>query len=295
MFIARFLTLLLAFSLIGQGAATAQDKPQPALWKLSDADTTIYLFGTIHALPKDMVWNVGTVRAAFESADTLAVEVAEANDARENLQPMMAMGLAAPGSLPPLAERVPETVRPALKALIARTPFPPAALDRFETWLAALILVAPAVTDAGLDPETGADRALMAEARARGIATIGLETMAQQLGYFDTLPETDQRALLNATVKDGGDIGKEFRELVAAWAKGDVAKLEKLADDELKASAHLRDVLLTARNARWADWLSQRLASPGTVFVAVGAGHLAGKDSVQKMLEKKRLKVIRVQ
>lgn len=295
MFTPRFFALLLAFSLIGPGAATAQDRPKPALWKLSDADTTIYLFGTVHALPRNMAWNVGAVRTAFDAADTLAVEVAEAEDAKANLQPMMAMGLAAPGSLPPLVERVPERARPALRALVARTPFPPAALDRFETWLAALILVAPTITDAGLDPATGADRALMAEARTRGIATVGLETMTQQLGYFDALPETDQRALLNATVRDGGNVGKEYRALVAAWAKGDVAMLEKLADDELKASAHLRDVLLTARNARWADWISQRLATPGTVFVAVGAGHLAGKDSVQKMLVKRRLKVIRVQ
>jgi hypothetical protein len=54
-------------------------------------------------------------------------------------------------------------------------------------------------------------------------------------------------------------------------------------------------VLLTRRNARWAEWIDARLDRPGTVFLAVGAGHLAGRDSVQAMLEKRGIKAKRVQ
>jgi uncharacterized protein YbaP (TraB family) len=52
--------------------------------------------------------------------------------------------------------------------------------------------------------------------------------------------------------------------------------------------------LLTDRNARWAQWIDGRLKQPGTVFVAVGAGHLAGSDSVQRQLRKRGIKVRRV-
>src|SRR3546814_12586215 len=81
----------------------------------------------------------------------------------------------------------------------------------------------------------------------------------------------------------------------SAGARGDVTALEELADDELKANPNVRKVLLTSRNARWADWIAKRMDTPGTVFVAVGAGHLAGDDSVQHMLGLKKLDVERVQ
>ena len=47
----------------------------------------------------------------------------------------------------------------------------------------------------------------------------------------------------------------------------------------------LAQVLLIQRNGNWAKWIKDRLARPGTVFVAVGAGHLAGKGSVQDQLK----------
>src|SRR3546814_1294920 len=81
---------------------------------------------------------------------------------------------------------------------------------------------------------------------------------------------------------------EQFQQLIAAWARGDVTALEELADDELKANPNVRKVLLTSRNARWADWIAKRMDTPGTVFVAVGAGHLAGDDSVQHMLGLKK-------
>src|SRR3546814_8969789 len=86
---------------------------------------------------------------------------------------------------------------------------------------------------------------------------------------------------------------EQFQQLIAAWARGDVTALEELADDELKANPNVRKVLLTSRNARWADWIAKRMDTPGTVFVAVGAGHLAGDDSVQHMLGLKKLDVER--
>ena len=42
-------------------------------------------------------------------------------------------------------------------------------------------------------------------------------------------------------------------------------------------------------------WLTKRLERPGQAFVAVGAGHLAGNDSVIDLLEQQGLTVVRVQ
>jgi uncharacterized protein YbaP (TraB family) len=54
-------------------------------------------------------------------------------------------------------------------------------------------------------------------------------------------------------------------------------------------------MMFTERNARWADWIAARMRTPGTVFVAIGAGHLAGKDSVLVRLAEKGLPSSRVE
>ena len=49
--------------------------PGPALWKVADADTTIYLFGTVHALPQGKEWFDGRIERAFDASDEMVTEV----------------------------------------------------------------------------------------------------------------------------------------------------------------------------------------------------------------------------
>ena len=83
--------------------------------------------------------------------------------------------------------------------------------------------------------------------------------------------------------------------MLAAWSHGVLAGFARSFVVETQLSPELRRILMAQRNARWADWIKARMDKPGTVFIAVGAGHLAGRDSVESMLEAKGLKVKRVQ
>jgi uncharacterized protein YbaP (TraB family) len=83
--------------------------------------------------------------------------------------------------------------------------------------------------------------------------------------------------------------------MLTAWETGDVDGIARSFDDETQMSAELREALMKQRNARWSEWLKARLDKPGTVFVAVGAGHLAGSDSVIRLLAARGLKVTRLQ
>jgi uncharacterized protein YbaP (TraB family) len=83
--------------------------------------------------------------------------------------------------------------------------------------------------------------------------------------------------------------------MLNAWTRGDVKAIAKSFNSDLSDAIELRDALLTRRNANWANWVKGRLDQPGTVLVAVGAGHLAGDQSVQTMLQRRGLKVTRVQ
>jgi uncharacterized protein YbaP (TraB family) len=263
------------------------------MWKLADADTVIYLFGSFHLLPKGLAWRTPAFDRALASSDVLVLEIANLDDQMALAQTLMTMGMS-PG-LPPVAERVPAEKREALKAMIAESGIPEALLDRMETWAVGLMLTGVEFKRLGLDPNSGVERTLGADWKASGKPVEGLETAEQQFGFFDRLSEDSQRKFLVALLDTPDKSKREFAEMLNAWEVGDVDGIARSFDDETQMSAELREALMKRRNARWSEWLKARLDRPGTVFVAVGAGHLAGSDSVLRLLAAKGLKVTRLQ
>lgn len=274
-------------------AVSAASGKGPALWAVKDADTTIYLFGTIHMLPEGTQWLMPPIAKAFDTSDTLVLEVLGTNDAKVTTPIILKMGYT-PG-LPPLAERVPADDRAELAAAITHAGVPGPALDAMETWLATMSLSTARIQKLGYGIEGGVEYQLSTRAVAQRKRIEGLETMTEQLGFFDTLPEAEQRTLLVNSLDDITDIDAVIKSAVKSWQAGDVDAVAELLEDDTRDSPGLAKRLLTDRNLNWANWIEKRLAStPGTVFVAVGTGHLAGKDSVQSMLEAKGLKVERL-
>jgi len=272
-------------------AAATAEAPRPALWKLSDADTDIYLFGTIHILPAGFEWRTPAIDAALAESDELVLETVLGDDPAKSAQAMMAKGMS-PNN-PPILDRVPADRRAALQQLMTSTGVPAAALDRMDTWAAALILFTTQFQKMGLTGKSGVETALQGAAGTKPVS--GLETIEQQFGFFDNLSEESQRLFLVATIDDSIDVREQFEKMIAAWASGDTDAIAATFDAPASMSPELREVLMTRRNAAWAEWIAKRMERPGTVMVAVGAGHLAGRDSVQAMLAAKGLRVERVQ
>jgi uncharacterized protein YbaP (TraB family) len=276
-------------------AVTAPPGPaHPALWEVSDPDTTIYLFGTIHLLPPKYSWENAPIERAIAKSDGLVVEtIVDSQNPQEMAAAFQSLGFA-PG-LPPIVDRVSPAKRPLLLAAIAKSGLPPAAFDRMKTWAAAFTLLTLQYKAVGIGGEDGVEMTLRQQFSKAGKPVGQLETNAEQLGFFGVLPEEAQRMLLEGAVEKPEAMGKEFQTMLAAWSKGDVPAIAKVFNDDLSASPALLDALVKRRNAHWSQWIEKRLAAPGTVFVAVGAGHLAGPDSVQTLLEGRGLKVRRLQ
>jgi hypothetical protein len=285
--------LALAGCATGPGAGSTSRAPLPAMWKVADADTTIYLFGTIHALPPGQTWRSPAFEKALASADELVLEVANTDDPAAGAAAMMKLGVS-PGQMA-LRLRVPEEKRGALDAMVKSAGIPAGALDRMETWAAAVVLLGVSFQQMGLDASLGVEKALTGPFKASGKPVRGLETMEEQFGFFDSLPEEQQRTFLLGVLESPDEAKKQLDAMIAAWAKGDQAALARAFEDEQNLTPELRAVLLTRRNAKWAEWLDARMDRPGVSFVAVGAGHLAGRDSVQAMLKAKGHKAKRVQ
>jgi len=287
----RFLAPLLLL-----GAAPAPSPVvHPALWKLADADTTIWLFGTIHILPAGTNWMDPGIKRAIDGSQSLMLEVVLDQDPGKVANILMTMG-ASPG-LPPLSERVPPNKRAQLAALVKASGLPPTFLDGMKSWAAAIMLTGAALHQIGVDAalSPGVEPQLTTLFRASGKDVDGLETAEAQLGFFNQLPESAQRAFLVSTLDDPAKARADFHAMLDAWSKGDPAAIEKSFADDPEFTPALRDLLIRQRDRNWAEELADRMKKPGTVFVAVGAGHLVGTDSVQKMLAAKGLKAVRVQ
>jgi uncharacterized protein len=89
-------------------------------------------------------------------------------------------------------------------------------------------------------------------------------------------------------------LSKTMAEMQSAWKRGDQSVLVRLLDQLRAGSPETYRMMFSERNARWADWIAARMQTPGTVFVAVGAGHLAGRDSVLVRLAEKGVESRRV-
>ncbi|AJP74724.1 polysaccharide biosynthesis protein GumN [Sphingomonas hengshuiensis] len=287
----RTLAPALALLFAPTAQAQAAQDADPALWVVRDEDTTIYLFGTIHVLKPGLSWFDEAVRDAFDKSGELVIEMIQpdAATAQATLLP-----LAMNASGPTLTEKLPADKRPAIAKAAGDLRFPLAVLDRFDPWFAAITLTMAGLPRLGYDPESGAEQVLQAAAKAAGKPVRGLETFEQQLGYLDGLPEPVQVRFLVSTLDEMPKMGAELDKMVTSWAKGDPDTLAVTMNEGMRETPELGKVLLTDRNARWAKWIEQRLAQPGTVFIAVGAGHLAGRDSVQAQLAKHKLRAVRI-
>jgi uncharacterized protein YbaP (TraB family) len=263
------------------------------MWKVADKDTIIYLFGTFHLLPQGRDWRTPAFDKALASSDELVMEIGNIDDQNAVASAMLKIGAAT--GLPPIAERVAPEKRAALKAMIAESGLPESVYNGMKTWAAGLILTSINFQRLHLDPASGVERTLVAPWRASGKPLQGLETADQQFGFFDHLSEDAQRAFLVAALDNPEQMQKQMQAMLQAWVSGDVDGIARTFDDETTLSPELRKALMADRNARWADWVKARLDKPGTVFVAVGAGHLAGKDSVETMLAARGLKAVRIQ
>lgn len=272
-------------------AAMPASDADPALWVVKDADTTIYLFGTVHVLKPGLSWFDEAVKTAFDKSDQLVLEI-PLPDPAEAQRLIAPLGIDPTG--PTLPEKLPPAKRAAFAAALAKLGVPEHGFDRLQPWFAAVSISQIQLQKAGYGADAGAERTLDAAARAAGKPVSGLETLAQQLGYFHDLPQSAQIEFLTQSIDDLAGFDRTIDVMVKKWSAGDPEALGRLLNKDVGRLPLLYKVLLKDRNSRWAAWIDKRMQQPGTVFIAVGAGHLAGKDSVQAQLQRYHLKAARI-
>ena len=284
--------LLSAPAMAKPAAPAAKPDLDPAVWVVKDADTTIYLFGTVHVLDGKGEWFNDEVKSSFDKASELVIEVLIPEDKASMAPLVMKYGLDMSGKK--LSDKLSPEGKVRLAAAAKDGGVPMEAMDHFKPFFAAITLSALKYQELGMNQDSGAEKALTDAAKAAGKKVGELETLEFQMSRFDALPEDEQIRLLEKALEDDANMEAEIKAMIGAWGKGDPDELAKILAKMDDDSPALNKMLLTDRNKNWADWIAKRMDQPGTVFVAVGAAHLAGKDSVQDMLKAKGVSSARV-
>ncbi|MDP9018958.1 MAG: TraB/GumN family protein [Candidatus Eremiobacteraeota bacterium] len=266
----------------------------PALWVVETPNAKVYLFGTVHVMKPQLMWHSTNLDKALADSGDLWLEVANADDVAAAAPLVRSLGMDATHPLstklsaPDLA-RVDKAAK--LLGAPGEAPFEP-----FRPWFASVTFSMLPLIRSGYDPKSGIDIQLKSAFDAKKKPVHGFETLEQQLHFFADLPTDQQVAMLDATLDQVETTSTMLDGLVNAWSTGDVDRFASLTEAGMfKSVPGLYDTLVVRRNADWAQQIQQRLKEPGTSFMAVGAAHLAGTQSVQADLEKLGYHVRRIQ
>ena len=287
------------------GAFVQDYEPAPAMWLLEDEDTKIYMLGTIHILPQGFRWRNAQIDTVIDTADELVVETSD-DDSMEmmmNISPKLSRFL---DNRQPTSEQLSPDTRAKWRALARLTGTPFSEIDVMPVALAMISF------GTGDDAELasydyGVETVLEREFASTGRPISSIEDFGTVLYGLYRENDAEMVAELDATLRawdgkspetffkstewaDNGDIWWMEHE----WARGEVAEDFDLGLADTEIGKVLNEVLIVRRNTQWARWLDDRLDTPGTVLVAVGAGHFLGEESVLVELRERGLTAQRI-
>ncbi len=277
-------------------AAPVTKETGPAMWVISDADTRIYLFGTFHILPKDVHWQTEAFKKAMSEATVTAIETdTESAYARASVGAMLLEHGVNPSW---------QTLRGVLGAeryaklgeIAKRYGVEMKKLQSYRPWLVMMMLSDKVMQANGFSRDYGVEHHVISQALAQHDKILTMETPEAQIKALASLDAPEALESFDVSIADLADPKKSVEPLLTAWRTGDVAEIDRLGGVDMRRDAPAAyRALLVNRNANWIVRLSGWMKGKGTYFVAVGAAHLAGPDSVLVMLEKRGIKATRVQ
>jgi uncharacterized protein len=277
---------LFALGLLGSLTLhAAQPRSASPVWAVHGARATIYLAGSVHLLKAQDAQLPAGFERAYEDSQCVVMEV----DLGRIEPSQIASWIERHGSLPSgeqLRAVLGEPRYARLSAAAASLGVPMKTLDTLEPWVIAVELAELEYMHLGYDPEQGAEAQLVRRARADHKPTDGLETVNEELGGLEALSREDQLRVLDQTLEELGDAPSDLRVVVAAWRRGDAARLSAILSKEYNDFPTLYQPLVTVRNQRWLPQIEQLLQGDRNCLVVVGALHLVGRGGLLELLRR---------
>ncbi|QYO78249.1 TraB/GumN family protein [Devosia salina] len=255
----------------------------PALWQVRDADSSVWLFGSVHLLSPETNWRSTTLDKAIDKADRVYFETDLSAEAQVRITALtFEVGFNKDGQLlsdvigPELTDRVREAAE--------SYGIPMAALLTMRPWMAAMTLSSGPMLDSGYEAALGVEAVISAQ--VPGGRQAYLETPEQQLDFLAGGSLEEQIGMLEATLDTLGAMQTDLDALVNAWAAGQPEELGALFTEQMgDFDQGMVDRLIDLRNANWVDQIDAMLERNENALIVVGAAHLTGTSSVVRLLE----------
>lgn len=257
---------------------------EPIIYSVTDEDSEIILYPTFHILPEGVEWKTPTLEASLARAEEIWYEIPVGADTDPAMQGLvMKYGI---DQETKLSEKIPADMAEKLSNITGDIGVPMQALEVMQPWMASLTVSVTQMTLAGFDPNLGVEKKLQEMTGDK--PTRALETAEQQIRFFADMSDEEQIGMLGSALDDFNEGTDVMLAAADNWASGnfDALETEMIIDFKNEYPAFY-DVIFTQRNSNWAEILDEEMQGSGVDFVAVGAGHLIGEDSVQSMLEAK--------
>ena len=264
----------------------------PALFLIKGGQAPIYLFGSIHAMPRGLDWRTDALDAAFEAADECWFEALNANvDAAALLSLAAALD-----PLRPLANALdPEDYALLESRVEGVVPGAMPLVNRMSPWVAAMFALIDASSTLLNDTVEGPDFILMREADTEGKPTGALENVAGVLRIFNTIPRPRQLEMLKATLHLPQGQPSVVKAFADHWMNGDLDALAAVYTTAGSTDPFALDTLLQHRNEAWLPKILALLDQDKTILITVGAGHLVGPGNLRDLLEQRGYHLERLQ
>ena len=272
------------------------EAPKPLLWKVSDANNSLYLLGSFHMLKTSDYPLAKSTDLAFDDAEQLYFELSPEEMNNPALgQKMAQAAMRTDGKT--LQQSLSAETWKKFEASAAKNNLPAANFQSFEPWFVALILSVTEMQKVGLNPALGLDKHFMERAAKAGKPAKGLETGDSQIAIFDGMSMKQQEQFLQDALDESADMKKKIDELHSSWRNADDKALFNIMAKEMSQKyPELYQTINLDRNKAWLPKLEAMLKDndKDDVMVVVGSLHLIGDDGVIKMLKSKGYKIERL-
>ena len=288
--------ILLPLMLMISANAVYAEAPKPLLWKVSDANNSLYLLGSFHMLKTTDYPLAKSTDMAFDDAEQLYFELSPEEMNNPALgQKMAQAAIRTDGKT--LQQSLSAETWKKFEVSAAKNNLPAANFQGFEPWFVALILSVTEMQKVGLNPALGLDKHFMDRAAKAGKPAKGLETGASQIAIFDNMGVKQQEQFLLDALDESADMKKKIDELHSTWRNADDKALFNIMAKEMSQKyPELYQTINPDRNKAWLPKLEAMLKDndKDDVLVVVGSLHLVGDDGVVKMLKSKGYKIERL-
>jgi uncharacterized protein YbaP (TraB family) len=279
--VAGLLAVLLA--LLPAGVLAQSAGPSPALWRIRDTDSTVYVFGSLHILPQSFKWRAPEIEDAIASSDVFVFEVPvdDAANARQK-EFIVKNGLLPRGaSLRRVLNRIEyETY----SRVLLGAGLKPEHFVRYRPWLAAVVVGLAYVHRRDIATLTGVDDEIIEHAQSGGKELRYLETVEDQMKLLVMGDDFDQVRALKRQLVSLQRAAAHTEDLVQTWAQGDTERFTNLIERDFAGHVEAQDLLISNRNRAWVPSVAELLASGKTAMVTVGAAHIGGPKGLISLL-----------